>query len=296
MSRFAAQMELARLVDRYSEGEGRFVTALDGVTCLKMVRPGIKVPSTHRPSFCLMVQGEKDVLLGDEIYHYGVGEFLAVSVELPVVGQVTEASVERPYLGIAIELDARILSELLAQGYVPPQAPESGARALFVGRADDGMVDVVLRLMRLLDTPRDVAALAPLMLRELHYRLMACEHGAHILQVALHGSAMQRISDVIAVIKRDFDKPLRIEGLAEVARMSLSSFHHHFKEVTAMSPLQYQKQLRLMEARRLMLMENHTAAGAAYGVGYESSSQFSREYVRAFGLPPAADVERLRLA
>lgn len=295
MSGMGVMMELERLIDRYSDGDGIHVSGMAGLSCLKYSRIGERMPGVFTPSVCFIVQGRKEVLLGDEIYSYTPGEFLAVTVDLPLVGTVTEASMAKPYLTVQIDLDTRLLSELLASGGDYITGGGRAKRGLFVGTADAALQDVVVRLMRLLDTPQDQAVIGPLLMRELHYRLLRSPYGQDILQLVLHGSATQRIAQVITTLKRDFAKALKVEELAEIARMSASSFHHHFKEVTAMSPLQYQKQLRLMEARRLMLAESRTAAHAAYDVGYESSSQFSREYARMFGLPPAADVSRLRL-
>lgn len=295
MSKMAMLMELERLVDRFSGSEGMNATVLKEVMCLKMHKTGLITSVVYKPSVCVIVRGAKQVLLGEDVYHYAAGEFLSVAVEMPGVGQVTEAPEGKPYLAMAVELDVRLLGELLAQ-IESGVAREAGGghKAMFVGKANDSLLDVMLRLARLLETPRDIPVMGPLLLRELHYRLLMSEYGAQIMQSALNGSAMQRIAEVIAVLQKDFTMGLRMEDLAEVARMSMSSFHHHFKQVTGMSPLQYQKQLRLTEARRLMVAEGASAAGAAYDVGYESSSQFSREYGRMFGAPPMADVARLR--
>jgi AraC-like DNA-binding protein len=171
---------------------------------------------------------------------------------------------------------------------------ENSVRGLFVSTADAPLLDCALRLTKLLDTPQDISMLAPMIIREIYYRLLMGEQGESVRQIATSGSNMQRIAEVIKLIKTDFAQPMRVESLAAQARMSPSSFYHHFKEVTSMSPLQYQKQLRLLEARRLMLAENSDATNAAYQVGYESPSQFSREYSRMFGAPPIRDIERLR--
>ncbi|MHC5735917.1 AraC family transcriptional regulator [Nostoc sp.] len=207
-----------------------------------------------------------------------------------------EATPDKPYLGFKLNLDPRQLCDIIAQIRPGTSKKENSVRGLFVSNVDAPLIDCALRLTRLLDTPQDIPILAPMIIREMYYRLLMGEQGEAVRQIATSGSNMQRIAEVIKLIKADFIKPMRIEELAGQASMSPSSFHHHFKEVTSMSPLQYQKQLRLLEARRLMLAENSDAANAAYQVGYESPSQFSREYSRMFGAPPIKDIERLRTA
>jgi AraC-like DNA-binding protein len=236
-------------------------------------------------------------LLGEETYRYGASQYLVVSVDLPLSGCVVEATVDKPYLGFKLNLDPRQLCDIIIDQTSPiASKQENSVRGLFVSTADTPLLDCALRLTRLLDTPQDIPILAPMIIREIYYRLLIGEQGESVHQIATSGSNMQRIAEVIKRIKTDFAKPMRVENLAGKANMSASSFHHHFKEVTSMSPLQYQKQLRLLEARRLMLAENSDAANAAYQVGYESSSQFSREYSRMFGAPPIKDIERLRIA
>jgi AraC-like DNA-binding protein len=293
------QRELAALVDKYSNGDGIHASAIGGVHCIKLSMPHTQLPSVYEPCVCVIVQGTKQVLLEEEIYRYAPPQFLAVSVDLPLVGQVVEASAHAPYLCLAIDIDAKQISDLISQS---GEAALSGvthsrgetSRGLFVGELDVPTQDAVLRLARLLDTPRDIAVLAPLALREFHYRLLSGPYGATIAQMAIAGSNTHKIGQVIRRMRSRYAEPIRVEDLASMANMSPSSFHQHFKAMTAMSPVQYQKRLRLTEARHILLAENADAASAAYRVGYQSVSQFSREYARMFGAPPMRDVAGVR--
>ncbi|HEY0960994.1 MAG TPA: AraC family transcriptional regulator [Pseudomonadales bacterium] len=285
---------LAAIVERFSRGgEGAQATAIRGVNCIRFSERNARLPSVYTPCVCFIVQGRKRVLLDKEVYAYRPSQFLAVSVDLPVIGEVTEGSVEKPYLCLQVELDQAQLAELLVQSPALPPHQRATPRGVFVGKLDASLGDCALRLARLLLAPQDIPLLAPLIKRELYYRLLTGAHAAAIAQLARAGSSMQRIGLAIRELKSNFDKPVRIEDLASRIGMSVSSFHAHFKAVTAMSPLQYQKRLRLMEARQIMLMEMRDAASTAYRVGYESPSQFSREYARVFGNPPGRDIQQL---
>lgn len=285
---------LAAIVERFSRsGEGIQATAIPGVHCIRFSEPSARLPSVYAPCVCVIVQGRKRVFLEKETYEYRPSEYLAVSVDLPVIGEVTEGSRQKPYLCLQIELDQFQLAELLIQARLPVAEQKATQRGIFVGDVDGALGDCALRLARLLDSPQDIPLLAPMIKRELYYRLLTGAHAASIAQLARAGSAMQRIAMAIRELKSNFDKPVRIEDLAARTGMSVSSFHAHFKAVTAMSPLQYQKRLRLMEARQIMLMEQRDAASTAYRVGYESPSQFSREYARVFGNPPGRDIQQL---
>lgn len=288
--------ELAALTFKYSEGDGIHATAVPGLSCIRLCAPNMKLPAVYQPSICVILQGAKQVLLEEEIYRYAPPDFLAVSVDLPLVGQVTEASADRPYLCLQIEIDPRQIGELIAQMDDAARLRGETTRGLFVGKLDGATQEAVLRLTRLLETPRDIRLLAPMMLRELHYRLLSSEYGPAIAQMAIPSTNTHRIGQAIRRIKANLASPVRVEELAAAASMSPSSFHQHFKAVTAMSPLQYQKRLRLMEARHILLAENIDAASTAYRVGYESVSQFSREYARMFGAPPMRDIEGIRRA
>lgn len=288
------QRELATRVQRYSSGDGIHPSAIGGVQCIRLSAPQQQLPTVYRPSFCVIVQGAKQVLLQDEIYRYAPAQFLAVSVDLPLVGQVLEASEETPYLCLAIDIDARQIADLIAHIGAPPRPRRDPERGLFVGELDADTQDTVLRLARLMDRPQEIAVLAPLLLREFHFRLLNSPYGEAIAQAAMAGSGTQRIGQVIRRIRSQLAAPIRIDELAALANMSRSAFHQQFKAVTAMSPLQYQKRLRLTEARQILLSEQADAASTAYRVGYQSVSQFSREYARLFGAPPIRDVVALR--
>jgi AraC-like DNA-binding protein len=246
------------------------------------------------PSFCVIAQGSKEVLLGDKRYQYDPAHYLIATAALPVASRITEASKERPYLGLVLKLDPTLVGSVLVEvGHLALRS-HSAVAAIDVRQMDAGLLDAVVRLVRLLDSPNDARFLAPLLQREIVYRLLMGAQGSRLHHVAALGGATQRIAEAIERLRSDFDQPLRIEDMARELGMSVSGFHHHFRALTAMSPLQFQKQLRLQEARRLMLGEGLDAASAGYRVGYGNASHFTREYKRLFGAPPMRDVEYLR--
>ena len=287
--------ELATLVSRHTDGKGDgfHPTSIAPLAFGRESLTGRMLHGVSTPMLAIVVQGKKGAALGEEIYRYGEAQYLVVSVDQPITGFIIEATPDRPYLGFKLDLDPRELCEIIVRTPAIADKKETSVRGFFVSTADLSLLDCALRLTRLLDTPQDIPILAPMMIREIYYRLLIGEQSEAVRQIATSGSNMQRIASVIQSIKVDFTKPMRVADLAEQASMSPSSFHHHFKQVTSMSPLQYQKQLRLLEARRLMLAENYNAITAADLVGYESPSQFSREYARLFGAPPIQDIERL---
>lgn len=290
--------ELAALVTRHTDGKGNgfHKTAIEQLEFQRESSVSTTLQGVCEPILAILVQGKKEALLGEETYCYGAAQYLVVSVDLPLSAFIVEATPEQPYLGFKLNLDPRELCDIITAQTSLIEGKNNSVRGLFVSTVDIPLLDCALRLTRLLDIPQHIPILAPLIIREIYYRLLMGEQGEAVRQIATSGSNMQRIAEVIKLIKADLTKPMRVEELAGQASMSLSSFHHHFKSVTSMSPLQYQKQLRLLEARRLMLAENSDAANAAYQVGYESQSQFSREYSRMFGAPPMRDIERLRTA
>ncbi|MEO0431337.1 MAG: AraC family transcriptional regulator [Cyanobacteria bacterium J06656_5] len=289
--------ELAARAARHTDDKGNGVHPTE-IAQLEFIRDDASstVCSIYEPALAIIVQGKKKILLGEETYHYGAAQSLVVSVELPVRGYIVEATPDKPYLGVLLKLSPLQLCDIVAQVQPRTETKDGSCRGLFVSEMDLPLMDCALRLTQLLDTPQDIPFLAPMIIREIYYRLLTGEHGGAIRQIATSGSNMQRIASVIELLKTDFTQSLRVEALAEQANMSASSFHRHFKAVTSMSPLQYQKQLRLLEARRLMLAEDTDATQAAYQVGYESPSQFSREYSRMFGAPPLQDIQQLRIA
>jgi AraC-like DNA-binding protein len=261
---------------------------------LTLSRSDVKTSPTHAvyyPLLWVIAEGRKRVFLGNEEFHYDPMSYLVASLSLPVSGQVIEA----PYRGLTLALDLPSLAALLLE--IPPIAASRGpSKAMAVNKLDDELLDPILRLLRLLDRPRDIAVLAPLIEREILYRLLLGPRGEMLRQLALPASHISLISRAIDLIRRRYDQPLRVEDLARIAGMSAPSFHRHFRAVTAMSPLQFQKRIRLQEARRLLLSKNSDAASVGFDVGYESASQFSREYSRLFGSPPARDSARIRQA
>ena len=285
--------ELVRRLMQRVPTPGTFETAIAPLHVIRCDAPNEPVHSLHRPALCLIVQGSKAVRLGDEHYQYDPLNYLVVSVTLPVSGQVIEATPEAPYLCIRLDLDPAQIAQLIAEA-PPAGVPDEPRRGLFLEPIDAPLLDTMLRLVRLLDTPRDIGMLAPLALRELYYRLLRGNEGRRLYEIALGDSQTHRVTRAIDWLNSHYTEPLRIEQLAQIANLGTSTLHHRFKAVTAMSPLQYQKQLRLQEARRLMIGEGLDVASACYRVGYESPSQFSREYSRQFGCPPSQDVKRVR--
>lgn len=286
--------ELAAVVEKYVKTDGTLETAIPGLSLIRASRVSEPVHSVYQPSLCVVAQGSKVVMLGEESYHYDQASYLTASVHLPIRGQVVEASPEAPYLSMQLQLDMmEILGVIQSSGQAGKAKRESG-RGLVISRMSGSLHDAVLRLVRLLDSPQDIPVLASGVIREIIYRVLQDEQNAVLKQFALLGSQAQRIAKVIERLNCEYAQPLRVEELAEEARMSTSSFYSYFKEVTGMSPIQYQKQLRLQEARRLLFAGSMEAAEAAFQVGYESPSHFSREYTRQFGLPPVRDFRRFR--
>ena len=291
----ANQAELRERLVRAIPEDGR-VEPLEGLTLHRSSRAMEPLHSVSHPSLCIIAQGSKEVHLGDRRYQYDPYHYLLVTAELPLVGQVLEASPERPYLSLILTLDATLVSSVMVEaGHVAPQG-QTDVPAVDVSPLDASLLDAVVRLVRLLDTPDEASVLAPLITREIVYRLLRGEQGGRLRHIAVVDGESHRIARALKRLHEEFDQTIRVESLAEELGMSASSFYHHFKAVTEMSPLQFQKQLRLQEARRLMLSEDLTASSAGYQVGYRDASHFSREYKSLFGQPPMRDVEQLREA
>jgi AraC-like DNA-binding protein len=287
--------ELVARIARAVRQDGR-VFPLKGLSLHRESSTQELVHSVSVPAFAVIAQGSKQVLLGDDRYQYDPMHYLLVTSELPIITCVLEASPEQPYLSLALRLDPTLVGSVMVEaGHVSAQR-QASVRAVDVSPLDTGLLDAVVRLVRLLETPAEASFLLPLITREIVYRLLMGEQGERLRQIAVQAGHGHRIARAIEWLRNEFDQPLHVEDMAQELGMSTSSFYHHFKAVTAMSPLQYQKQIRLQEARRLMLGEGLDAASAGYRVGYNDPSHFSREYKRLFGQPPLRDVERLREA
>ena len=274
-------------------GDVALETAIAGLVVMRSTGPAIpRKMRLYRPSLCVVVQGAKEVALGAHVFPYHEMQALVVSLDVPAAGRVIEASPERPYLAISLELDTGLIAEVLAElapKSLPDKEPELG---LFVADIDETLAGAFERLLRLLDTPSAIPVLGRQTLREIYYWLLAGPHGAAIARLTQPEGHAQRIGRALSLLRENFARPIRVADLARAAGMSPSSFHQHFKALTAMTPLQYQKQLRLIEARRMIAAEPGSVAGIAYRVGYESPSQFSREYSRLFGAPPRRHLVR----
>lgn len=288
--------EIASIISSYTPGSGFLETSIAGLFFSCQTAPTNPFHVAQRPTFGLVAQGAKSVTLGQEVYDYGVGDYLVVSLDLPVISRVTAASPEAPHLGLGMVINPERLRDVLQRIVVPPVAATAdGTRGLAVNKASPALLDATLRYLRLLDSPGDIPGVAPLIEQEILYRLLTGPYGPRLIQIATANSPGNRIAKAVAWLRENYNRPLRIEELAEHAGMSVSSLHHHFKAVAAMTPMQYQKQLRLNEARRLMLVENMDAGTAGHTVGYQSPSQFGLEYTRLYGQPPLRDIAGLRM-
>ena len=285
--------ELIERIKRAVREDGR-VEPLRGLRLNRASSPTELAHGVSFPAFCVIAQGSKEVFLGDDRYQYDPMHYLLATAELPIVSHVLEASQELPYLSLSVRLDPTLVGSVMVEAGHVPLPSHADVRAINVSPLDASLLDAVVRLVRLLDTPAQAPFLMPLITREIVYRLLMGEQGDRLCHIAVQTGHTHRIARAIDRLNREFDQPLRIDDMAQDLGMSVSSFHHHFKAVTAMSPLQFQKHIRLQEARRLMLGEDLDAATAGYRVGYNDASHFNREYKRLFGLPPLRDVERLR--
>ncbi|MEK2604128.1 AraC family transcriptional regulator [Burkholderia arboris] len=286
---------VARLTGEQGD-ERRFETAIDGLILLRSNRERLPAPLIMRPALCVVVQGAKWTTFGGRRYDYGPGRALVVSVEMPATSRIVKASETEPFLGIVLEFDLAMMRDVLERLDAPPQAAGPIGHGVCVTDFGGPLADCVLRMMRLLDTPAAIPVVAPLVMREICYWLLAGPHGGEVSRVVFANGHAQRVVAAIHALRGQFAEAIRVEELAAVAQMSPSAFHRQFKALTSMTPLQYQKQLRLLEARHLMVTGAANAETAAYRVGYESASQFSREYARMFGAPPRRDVVTLKTA
>jgi AraC-like DNA-binding protein len=269
---------------------GIFDTPIPGLNITMVGHPTQPVIGMYQPRFCLVLQGAKEVTIGKRRMRYDPNHYFIASLEVPATGCVIEATPSAPYIGMSLALDADILAELIAR---TPAREEGETSSFAVSPVTGALLDPCVRLAALLDAPRDIAVLSPMLQREIFYRLLEGPQGGALRQIARGDSRLGQVRRAIAWIRANFDQPMRVETLAGIAGMSAASFHRHFKAATAMSPLQYQKCIRLQQARA-MLATKQDASRVAYAVGYESASQFTREYARQFGLPPGRDALRLR--
>ncbi len=290
-----SHQKLARIIEQRTKGNEDLPTSIPNLLFFRREKPIPPTICLVEPSIVLVVQGEKKMWVGEEGYLYDTERFLITSLDIPANSEVVTASPEKPCLGLVLKLNLQTLAELISQGDLPPPAERPGGDSgVGIGTVTPQIMEPFGRLLELLHEPDSIPVLAPLIQREIHYRLLMSDQAARLWQIVSVGSQSQRVAKAIDWLKVNYAQPLRIEELAARVQMSASSFHHHFRKLTAMSPLQYQKWLRLNEAKRLMLNEDLDATSAAFRVGYESPSQFSREYSRLFGLPPKRDVEGLR--
>jgi len=290
------QEAMARIIAARTPGAGDFDTPIPGLALFRRESPAPPAVCMVEPSIVLVAQGAKQMWVGGEAYPYDTSQFLVTSLNLPANSEVRVASPQQPCVGLVLKLDVRVLAELIAQGGLPPHRDRSaGAGAgVGIGMATPALLAPIARLLELLDEPGAISVLAPMIHREIHFRLLGSDQAGKLRQIASVDGQGHRIAKAIDWLKLNYALPLRVDELADRVQMSAPTFHHHFRQLTAMSPLQYQKWLRLNEAKRLMLNEHLDAASAAFRVGYESPSQFSREYSRLFGAPPKRDIGVLR--
>ncbi|EGR2177521.1 AraC family transcriptional regulator [Vibrio parahaemolyticus] len=293
-SRAFATQKLAKLIDRWTGDANQYDTPISGLRFSRWTTPTPPTSYTHNPSICLIAQGRKRVLLGEESFIYDANHFLISSVDLPIIANIIEASEEQPYLGLIMELDLTEISQLIVDSELAFTQSKEAQKGIAVGELSESLLDAFVRLAELLDEGQNIKILAPIIKREIFYRLLMSEQGTRLHQIVTAGSHSHQIAKAIDWLKNNFVKPLSVGDLASYTGMSKSSFYTHFRSMTSMTPLQFQKKLRLSEARRLMLTENLDAMAATFKVGYESPSQFSREYSRLFGAPPSKDIKLLR--
>ena len=285
--------ELANRIGHLVTENGIF-EPVEGLRLTRASEATERVHGVTKPSLCIIAQGAKEVYVGDRSYLYDPEHYLLATVELPVTGRVVEASSSQPYLALRLDLEPALVGSVLVESGPLPPSPPGSSKAVVVSPLDVELLDAVVRLVRLIGSPAESRLLLPLVKREIVFRLLVGEQGSRLRHLPTLGGHIDRISQAVDRLRKEFDQPLRIDRIAKELGMSPSGFHHHFKVVTDMSPLQFQKQLRLQEARRLMLGENLDAAGAGFRVGYEDPSHFSRDYKKHFGESPIRNVDRLR--
>ena len=287
-------ISLGQSIARWTDEEERVDTPVPGLSLFKRYEPTKPMGGMYEPSICIIAQGAKRVLLGDDTYIYDANHYLISAVHLPTIAEITVASQDKPYLGLRLKFNLHELSQLMADSKLPPPRVQQSPRGMATGDVTLPLISCFHRLLGLLEEEEDIPILAPVIVREITYRLLVGDQGDRLRQIASVFSEGHQIARIIDWLKENYTGTLRIDALAKQVSMSTSTFHHHFKSLTAMTPLQFQKMLRLNEARRIMLTEQADAATVAFHVGYESASQFNREYSRLFGAPPLRDIKKLR--
>jgi len=287
-----AREEIVERMSRLLPEDGK-IDVLSGLVLIRSSVPAEPVQSIYQPAFCFVAQGRKRASVGGEVFLYDPFHYLIYTVDLPVAFEIEAPSKERPYLGMSLNLDSALVASVIVESGIRIKKGDASVRAMNVSAIDADLLDAVARLIRIAETPAESKVLAPLVIKEIIYRLLAGGQGARLAHL-LTASDTRRISKAIGRLREHFNEPLKIEDIARELGMSVSGFHHHFKSVTAMSPLQFQKQIRLQEARRLMLGEDLDAASAGFRVGYEDPAYFNRDYKKIFGAPPQRDIARLR--
>lgn len=288
-----SNQELAQLVDQWTREKGTFETPIMGLTLYRAETLTQPSSSMMDASLCMIAQGKKQVILSEETYIYDSNHFLFTAIDLPVIAQVLEASVERPYLSIVLRLDPYVLAQIMLEAHIPFKDVNAEKKGMAVGVVNSELNDAFIRLIKLLDTPQDIPILSPLIIKEIFYRLLMSPQGDRLKRIVAAGTTGHRIVKAIEWLKTNFAKSFSVEELASTMGMSASSFHQHFRDITSMSPLQYQKRMRLTEARRLLMTEEYDISSTSMQVGYESLSQFSREYKRFFGVSPSVDIKNI---
>lgn len=288
-------MELLESALKFCHGEGPHDTPLQGLRVSWHDKTTEAIPGKYSTIVCLVLQGEKHVWSGKNVYRYNPENYLVSCVDTPAIYQVTKASPASPFIGVTLEIQPSVVYDILRDIVMPFTEDDELEGGFYVEKVSHEMKDAFARLLKAVGSKEEMTILAPSIVREIHYRLMHSRYGSRIRQLGIVGSKAQRISKIVDHMQKDYAEPLKVTELAQMANMSPSAFHMHFREITNMSPLQYQKQIRLQEARRLLSVETTDAASVAFKVGYESTSQFSREYRRLFGRPPMQDLKTLRM-
>ncbi|MCD7058850.1 AraC family transcriptional regulator [Pelagibacterium xiamenense] len=291
-----ARLKLIEEIAKFSDVDGVHATPVPRLSFIRRSHPTEPMHAVHKPALCMIVQGTKQVVVGEKVFNYDASRHLVVSLDVPVIGQVVAATPEAPYLCVKLDLDPAVIGSVLLESRVAPQAVNPACKCLGLSRTTPDLFDAMTRLASLARAPQDIAYLAPLIEREIIYRLLSGEQAAQLRQIAIAESRLEQVGRAVELLRERFAEAVRMDDLANAAGMSASSFFQHFKQVTAMSPLQYQKRLRLQHARKLILTLGYDAAAAGHEVGYDSPSQFSREYARLFGAPPLKDIARLKAA